>query len=93
MNYISVMAVTEELARSQAAGKAKYHPTTIGTLVRVVDHHNNSRQYAHIFETSHDVTKHPLYVTAKLHEAYGLADSELEDGDVLSFGPEITAGG
>lgn len=93
MNYISVMAVTEDVARSQAAEKTGYDPATIGALVLVVNHHNNSRQYAHIFETANDVTKHPLYVRARLHVAFGPAVSALEDGEVLSFGPEVTAGG
>ncbi len=93
MNYISVMAVTEEVARSQAADKTGYDPATIGALAFVVNHHNNSRQYAHIFETSNDVTKHPLYVRARLHVVFEVAGSDLEDGDVLSFGPEVTVGG
>lgn len=93
MNYISAMAVTEDLARRTAAEKSGYHPATIGELVYVVNHHENSRQYAHIFETCHDVTTHPLFVRAKLHDAFRVAASELEDGDVLSFGFEITAGG
>lgn len=93
MNYISVMAATEDLARAEAAEKTGYHLATIGALVHVVNHHENSRQYAHIFETSHDVTKHPLYVRAKLHDAFRLGARQLEDGHLLSFGPAITAGG
>lgn len=93
MNYISVMAVTRDVARSQAAEKTGYDPFTIGMLALVVSHHNNSRQYAHIFETSNDVTKHPHYVQTKLHDALGAAASELTDGDVLVFGPEVTVGG
>lgn len=93
MNYISVMAVTEDVARSQAAEKTGYDPSTIGMLALVVNHHNNSRQYAHIFETSNDVTKHPHYVQATLHDALGAAGSELTDGDILVFGPEVTVGG
>ncbi len=93
MNYISVMAVTEEVARDQAAEKTGYDPATIGSLVLVVNHHNNSRQNAYIFETSNDVTKHPLYVRATLHTVFDPASRGLDDGDVLSFGPEVTVGG
>ena len=93
MNYISVMAVTEEVAREQASTKTGYAPETIGGVFLVLDEGNSSRQNAFIFETTHDVTKHPLYVRARLSEAFDLTGKEVDDGPVLQFGPEVTAGG
>jgi len=93
MNYVSVAAVTEEVARGQAAEKSGYAPQTIGRMVLAIGRRGNSRQDAYVFETSNDVTAHPRYARARLSEAFDLATPELDDGPVLLFGPEVTVGG
>lgn len=93
MNYISAMAVTEGLAREQAAQKSGYAPDTIGRMVLLIDQRSNSRQDAYIFETANDVTKHPHYAKAKLSDVVDLTALDVDDGAVLLFGPEVTVGG
>jgi hypothetical protein len=93
MNFISVMAVTEKVAREQALTKSGYAPQTIGRVFLVIDEGNNSRQDVFIFETAHDVTKHPLYAKAMLSQAFDLTEKALSDGPVLQFGAEVTVGG
>jgi hypothetical protein len=93
MNFISVMAVTEEIAREQASTKTGYAPETVGRVALVIDESNSSRQKAFIFETTNDVTKHPLYAKARLFDAFRLTKRTVNDGPVLLFGPEVTAGG
>ncbi len=92
MNFISVMAITEEIARDQAIMRTGYEPHTIGALVVVVDQHTSSRQKAFVFETTNDVTGHQLFARAKLSDTIDLPASR-RDGPVLAFGPELTAGG
>ncbi|MBE1205942.1 hypothetical protein [Aminobacter carboxidus] len=93
MNFVSVIAVTEEVARKEASTKTGYAPETIGRVSLVIDEGNNSRQIAFVFETSQDVTRHPLYAKATLAEALDLAGKGVSDGPVLQFGPEVTVGG
>ncbi|MFE0018394.1 hypothetical protein ACFWXH_26365 [Mesorhizobium sp. NPDC059054] len=93
MNYIAVVGVTEEVARSQAAEKSGYEPSTIGRLAHIVDQRSNSRQDAYVFETSNDVTSHSMYVVANLSDAFDLRGAIIEDGPILRFGPELTVGG
>ena len=93
MNVISVMAVTEEIAREQAATKTGYAPETVGRVALVISEGNSSRQNAFIFETTNDVTKHRLYAKAKLFDAFDLSNKAVNDGPVLLFGPEVTVGG
>ena len=91
MNFISVMAVTEEVAREQASNQTGYAPETIGCVSLVVEEADSSRQNAYVFETSQDVTTHPRYADAKLSESLDLKG--LNDGPVLQFGREVTVGG
>ena len=93
MNFISVMAVTEEVARQQASTKTGYAPETIGRVFLAIKEDNNSRQIAFIFETNHDVTKHQLYAKATLAKAFDLTEKGVNDGPLLQFGPEVTVGG
>ena len=93
MNFISVMAVTEEIAREQASTKTGYAPETVGHVVVIVDQGTSSRQKAFIFETTNDVSKHPLYAKARLFEAFDVTEKEVNNGPVLLFGPEVTVGG
>ncbi|MFU0505806.1 hypothetical protein [Pseudaminobacter sp. NGMCC 1.201702] len=93
MNFISVMAVTEEIAREQAATKTGYAADTIGRVALVIDQSNSSRQKAFIFETTNDITKHPLYAKGRLSDVFDLTMQAVNDGPVLLFGPEVTAGG
>jgi len=93
MNFVSVMAANEEVAREQASAKTGYAPETVGRMLLVVDEGNNSRQHAFIFETTHDVTKHPLYAKARLSQAFDVTGKMINDGPVLRFGPEVTVGG
>ena len=44
MNFISVMSVTEEIAREQASTKTGYAPETIGRVALVIEQSNSSRQ-------------------------------------------------
>lgn len=92
MNFISVMAITEVIAREQAAIRTGYEPDTIGAVIIVVDQGTNSRQKAYVFETTNDVTKHPLFAKAKLSDTIDVT-APGADGPVLSFGPEVTVGG
>ncbi|WP_442580574.1 hypothetical protein ACSBOB_00785 [Mesorhizobium sp. ASY16-5R] len=92
MNFISVMAITEAIAREQAAAQTGYDPHTIGPLATVIDQGTNSRQRAFVFETANDVDKHPLFAKALLSDAIGATVIEA-DGPVLVFGPEVTVGG
>ncbi|NGN45341.1 hypothetical protein G6N74_30320 [Mesorhizobium sp. CGMCC 1.15528] len=71
----------------------RLRPQTIGRVFLVIDEGNNSRQDVFIFETAHDVTKHPLYAKAMLSQAFGLTEKALSDGPVLQFGAEVTVGG
>ncbi|QOF75466.1 hypothetical protein IG197_34385 (plasmid) [Aminobacter sp. SR38] len=93
MNFISVMAPTEEVAREQASTKTGYDPDTIGRMSHIFEQGNNSRQNTFIFETDNDVTKHPLYAKATLAQVYDLTGTAMNDGPVLRFGPEVTVGG
>lgn len=93
MNYISVMAVTEDLAREQAAIKTGYAPETIGRVILVIDEGDNSRQRGFVFQTMNDVTEHLLYVRAKLSDACDVPGKKVNDGPMLMFGREVTAGG
>ena len=93
MNYISVMAVTEERAREKAVASTGYSRESIGPVVTVIDEGDNLRQRLYIFETSNDVTEHPQYTKAKLSSALHFVEPTVEDGPVLMFGPEITVGG
>ena len=91
MNFISVMAVTEEVARERASNQTGYAPETIGCVSLVVEEDDNSRQHLYIFETSQDVTTHPSYAEATLSEFVDL--NGLNDGPVLQIGREVTVGG
>lgn len=93
MNFISVMAVDFEVAQKAAVLNTGYGADTIGPVVHVAEDGNNSRQNAYVFQTSNDVTQHPLYVDAKLSDSFMLSEIGVEDGPVLIFGPEITVGG
>lgn len=93
MNFISVIAPTEEVARAQATALSGYASDSISEAHIVAEVHNNSRQDAYIFETSHDVTKHPLYARALLSEVFDLCGEGVSDGPILQFGPEVTVGG
>lgn len=93
VNFICVMAVTEEVAREQASKQSGYSPGTIGRLSLVVEEGSSSRQNAYVFETSHDVTKHPRYAKVRLSEYFDLTGKRLNDGPVLHFGREVTVGG
>jgi hypothetical protein len=93
MNFIAVTAVTDEVAREQAAAKSGYAPESIGALVRVIDDGDNSRQRVFIFKTTNDVTVHMHYAKARLSDAFQPTGHATNDGPVLLFGPEITAGG
>jgi hypothetical protein len=93
MNFISVIAVTERVARNQASVISGYDPETIGRTSIVFNEGKNSRQIAFIFETDNDVAKHPLYAKARLSEVFDLKGRVVEDGPVLQFGPEVTVGG
>jgi hypothetical protein len=93
MYFISVIAITEQVAREQAYAMTGYPLETVGRTAFVFKRGNNSRQNAFIFETPHDVTKHPLYVEAWLSEVFDLTGTVVEDGPVLQFGPEVTVGG
>ncbi|MBB6470299.1 hypothetical protein HNQ96_006196 [Aminobacter lissarensis] len=86
-------AATEEVAREQASIKTGYSPETIGRVSLISDEGNNSRQVAFIFETSHDVTEHPLYAKARFSEVFDLAGKGVSDGPLLQFGREVTVGG
>lgn len=92
MYFISVMAITEAVARDQAAVKAGYERGTIGQVVTVVDQGTNSRQKAYVFATTNDVTRHPLFAGARLSDTVDTSSLET-DGPVLAFGPEVTVGG
>ena len=92
MHFISVMAVTEPVARERIAAEAGYDPATIETLVHVAALEDNSRQHRFVFQTTNDVTQHPHYAKATLLDV--LQDIEdVEDGPVLVYGPEVTVGG
>lgn len=93
MNFISVMAPTEEVAREQASTKTGYAPHTIRRMSLLFEQDNSSRQNAFIFETDNDVTIHPLYAKARLAQLFDLAGTGMKDGPVLRFGPEVTVGG
>lgn len=93
MNFISIMAVTHEVARAQAISQTGYAPDTFGPAVFTADQGNNSRQQEYVFETGNDVTKHPLYVHAMLSDNHDLAKLDVHDGPLLMFGPEVTVGG
>ncbi|MEQ1956412.1 hypothetical protein [Mesorhizobium sp. CN2-181] len=92
MNFISVMAITEAIAREQAVIQTGYDPDTIGPLAIVVDQRTSSRQKAFVFETANDVTNHPLFANARLSDTVDAPRLEA-DGPVLNFGPEVTVGG
>lgn len=92
MNFISVMAITEAVARERAVLETGYQANTIGPVVLVVDEDNNSRQKAHIFQTAHDVTTHAQFTNTRLSDIAEPMADEL-DGPVLVFGPEVTVGG
>jgi len=92
MNFISVMAITEAVARERAVFETGYEANTIGPVVLVVDEENNSRQKAHIFQTANDVTTHALFTNTRLSDVAESIAADL-DGPVLVFGPEVTVGG
>ncbi len=97
MDYISVMGVTELVARERILADAGYTPATIGRVVLIADSGDNSRQKTFVFETSNDVTLHPDYAKARLSDTYDLSTLQhadgVEDGPVLVYGPEVTVGG
>ena len=97
MDYISVMGVTELVARERIIADAGYPPATIGRVVLVADSGDNSRQKAFVFETSNDVTRHANFAKARLSDTYDLRAlqhiDDLKDGPLLVYGPEVTVGG
>jgi len=93
MDFISVMAVTEAVARRRIVTEAGYGHDTVGRLVYVEPSGDNSRQNSYLFETSNDVTRHPHYAKARLSESHDLGLLGVDDGPVLVYGPEVTVGG
>lgn len=90
MNYIALAAPIEAVAREFATSKAGYRSETVGRLVHVQTPGDSSRQSDFVFETSNDVTRHPDFARAMLSDRYDIA---AEDGPVLVYGPDVTAGG
>jgi len=97
MDFISVMAVTEAVARERVMIETGYEPGAIGRLLHVAPSGDNSRQNGYLFETDQDVTKHPHYAKARLFDTYELRlfghTDYVEDGPMLVYGPEVTVGG
>lgn len=93
MDFISVMAVTEAVARRRIVTEAGYAHDTVGRLVYVEPSGDDSRQNSYLFETSNDVTRHPHYAKARLSESHDLRLLGVDDGPVLVYGPEVTVGG
>lgn len=92
-HFVAAMAVTEDIAREQASIRTGYTPQTIGTLAFLIEGTNSSRQSTFVFETTQDVTKHPYYINATLSKLFDLGENLEDNGPVLQFGREITAGG
>ncbi len=91
MHFISIITMTEPVAREIIAEKSGYKPRSIGRLVRVINDTESVGQKVFVFETSNDVTRHPHYTKARLSDRYMSAAAK--DGPLLSYEPDVTVGG